>query len=302
MTLFCAKMRLQRLQDTRLLVVELLVVALRTNNKQPNNLKLARAVPGLRKAGARESADENRQGVADERAVRGRSNDPLPVAGSALPKGLKSLVIDLGLRAVLRLGWPFRRQTSVRKPVAVRASRSFVRLPHRHLAAPSSPRRSGGPVRPVFPEWPARKSRWEEGSLPTPPLAKRGGVSEGPRSQMDAPEVTLSSLRDKLREFARERDWDQFHTPKNLAMALAVEAAELMEHFQWLGSDESSKLDADARAKVAEEIGDVLIYLVRLADRLGIDPLRAAEEKLEQNRLKYPADVVRGKAKKYTEY
>ena len=119
---------------------------------------------------------------------------------------------------------------------------------------------------------------------------------------MDAPEVTLSSLRDKLREFARERDWDQFHTPKNLAMALAVEAAELMEHFQWLGSDESSKLDADARAKVAEEIGDVLIYLVRLADRLGIDPLRAAEEKLEQNRRKYPADVVRGKAKKYTEY
>jgi dCTP diphosphatase len=112
----------------------------------------------------------------------------------------------------------------------------------------------------------------------------------------------LEDLAQRLRDFARERDWEKFHTPKNLAMALAVEAAELMEHFQWLGSRASAKLDEKTLAQVRQEIGDVLIYLVRLADRLGIDPLAAAAEKIRINQCKYPADQVRGKAKKYTEY
>ncbi len=112
----------------------------------------------------------------------------------------------------------------------------------------------------------------------------------------------MDELRDALREFARERDWDQFHTPKNLSMALAVEVAELLEHFQWLESSESLELDAEKIVKVQEEIGDVLICLVRLSDRLGIDPLVAAREKLEQNKKKYPVSIVRGSAKKYHEY
>jgi NTP pyrophosphatase (non-canonical NTP hydrolase) len=85
-------------------------------------------------------------------------------------------------------------------------------------------------------------------------------------------------------------------------MALAVEVAELLEHFQWLEGSESPELDAEKLAKVQEEIGDVLIYLVRLSDRLGVDPVYAARQKLEQNKKKYPADVVRGSAKKYHEY
>jgi dCTP diphosphatase len=112
----------------------------------------------------------------------------------------------------------------------------------------------------------------------------------------------LNDLAQRLRAFARERDWEKFHTPKNLVMALAVEAAELMEHFQWLGSRASAKLDEKSLVQVRQEIGDVLIYLVRLADRLGIDPLAAAAEKIRINQRKYPADRVRGKAKKYTEY
>lgn len=112
----------------------------------------------------------------------------------------------------------------------------------------------------------------------------------------------LNDLARRLRVFARDRDWDRFHTPKNLAMALAVEAAELMEHFQWLDGGESAQLDNATLKGVREEIGDVLIYLVRLADRLGIDPLAAARDKMVINQRKYPAQKVRGKAKKYSEY
>jgi len=112
----------------------------------------------------------------------------------------------------------------------------------------------------------------------------------------------LQDLGSALRQFAEERDWEKFHTPKNLAMALAVEVAELMEHFQWLEGDESASLNEAKLQEVREEIGDVLISLVRLADRLGIDPLQAAWEKIEINRRKYPADKVRGRSKKYTEY
>jgi NTP pyrophosphatase (non-canonical NTP hydrolase) len=114
-------------------------------------------------------------------------------------------------------------------------------------------------------------------------------------------EQSLAEFAIRLREFAAERDWDQFHSTKNLAMALSVEASELMEHFQWLTEAQSSALPPEKLQQVREEIGDVLIYLIRLADKLGIDPAEAAVEKLEVNRVKYPADKVRGSAKKYTE-
>lgn len=100
---------------------------------------------------------------------------------------------------------------------------------------------------------------------------------------------SLVGLRDALRDFAAARDWDQFHLPKNLAMALIVEAAELVEHFQWLTPRQSSSLEAERRAAVGEEIADVLLYLIRLADVLGIDPIEAARAKMVKNAIKYPA-------------
>ena len=106
-------------------------------------------------------------------------------------------------------------------------------------------------------------------------------------------------LRDIIREFCEMRDWTQFHTPKNLIMALSVETAELMEHFQWLSPEQSTQLDAQTKAEVAQEIGDVLIYLTRLADVLGIDPLQAAFDKIEVNALKYPVDKSKGNNTKY---
>jgi dCTP diphosphatase len=112
----------------------------------------------------------------------------------------------------------------------------------------------------------------------------------------------MHSLTSRLRRFTRERSWEQFHSPKNLAMALAVEVAEILEHFQWLTEEQSRAVDPAKLAKLKDEIGDVLIYLVRLADELGIDPLEAANEKLEKNEAKYPADKVKGKALKYNEY
>ena len=111
----------------------------------------------------------------------------------------------------------------------------------------------------------------------------------------------LEKLRDDVRAFAAERDWEQFHTPKNLVMALAVESAELMEHFQWLTPDQSVNLNQEAKGKVAEEIADVLIYLVRLSDILGVDLLDAAFNKMGLNRAKYPVNLSKGLATKYTE-
>lgn len=120
-------------------------------------------------------------------------------------------------------------------------------------------------------------------------------------SEGSGPEDSLARLRDALRRFAAERDWDQYHAPKNLAMALCVEAAELLEHFQWLGEEESKRLRPDTLAKVREELADVLIYLVRLADKLGIEPIAAARDKLVLNAAKYPADKARGSRRKYDE-
>jgi NTP pyrophosphatase (non-canonical NTP hydrolase) len=112
----------------------------------------------------------------------------------------------------------------------------------------------------------------------------------------------MEELIRKLREFAAERDWEQFHSPKNLSMALSVEVAEIIEHFQWLTQEQSRNLDPELLKKVREEIGDVQIYLARLADQLGISPLEAALEKLEINRKKYPPDKARGKATKSTDF
>ena len=112
----------------------------------------------------------------------------------------------------------------------------------------------------------------------------------------------LLLLRDKLRAFAEARDWDQFHSPKNLSMALMVEVAELMEHFQWLTEAQSAELPPGDQQAVGEELADILLYLVRLSDKLNIDLHEAALLKLEKNALKYPAEQVRGTAKKYSAY
>lgn len=99
----------------------------------------------------------------------------------------------------------------------------------------------------------------------------------------------LTTLRDALRDFAAARNWRPFHTPKNLAMAMIVEAAELVEHFQWATPEESRALSPEKLAEVRDEVADTLIYLVELADALGIDLLAAARDKIAKNAVKYPA-------------
>jgi dCTP diphosphatase len=111
----------------------------------------------------------------------------------------------------------------------------------------------------------------------------------------------LQELRNALRQFAAERDWDKFHSQKNLAIALNVEAAELLEHFQWLSDAESAAIPPEKQIKVRQELADVLLYLVRLADKLDVDLAAAAAEKLDLNARKYPIDKARGSSKKYTE-
>jgi dCTP diphosphatase len=111
----------------------------------------------------------------------------------------------------------------------------------------------------------------------------------------------FEDLKQRLAEFATERDWDQFHSPKNLAMALAAEAGELLEHFQWLSEEKSAELPAEEREAVALELADIQVYLVRLADKLGVDLVAAAHRKIDLNAEKYPADKARGHARKYTE-
>ncbi len=114
--------------------------------------------------------------------------------------------------------------------------------------------------------------------------------------------VSLEALRDELRKFASDRDWNQFHSPKNLAIALNVEAAELLECFLWMSEAASTALDDEKHAKVREEAADVLLYLVRLADKLDIDLLAAASLKIALNAEKYPVAKSRGSSKKYTEF
>ncbi len=106
----------------------------------------------------------------------------------------------------------------------------------------------------------------------------------------------------RVNEFVEERDWAQFHSPKNLAMAMIVEAGELVEHFQWLTQEQSESLDSSKLAEVEQELADVLVYLVRIAQQLDIDLLAAGHRKLTLNEKKYPAHLVRGDSRKYTDY
>ena len=110
----------------------------------------------------------------------------------------------------------------------------------------------------------------------------------------------LQTLLEKLIKFREERDWAQFQTAKNLALSISLEAAELLEHFQW--SAENQDLSPDKRQAMAEEVADILIYLLLFAHKLGIDPVEAAQDKIEKNAQKYPAELVRGKSAKYTKY
>ena len=112
----------------------------------------------------------------------------------------------------------------------------------------------------------------------------------------------MENLKKQLRNFAKERDWDQFHSPKNLVMALSVEVSEIVEHFQWLTEQESSNLSDNKLSQVKEEIADVFIYLLRLSDKLGVDILQEARKKLLINAKKYPIEKSKGNAKKYSEF
>lgn len=112
----------------------------------------------------------------------------------------------------------------------------------------------------------------------------------------------INDLKIVLAQFAADRDWEKFHSPKNLAMALSAECGELLEHFQWITEDASMNLQEQDIQGIADEIADVFIYLVRLSDKLGIDPLVVAASKIEKNKTRYPADKVKGSAKKYTQY
>jgi dCTP diphosphatase len=111
--------------------------------------------------------------------------------------------------------------------------------------------------------------------------------------------MDIEALQERLAEFAAERDWEKFHSPKNLAMALAAESGELLELFQWLSEADSTRLDAATHAAVELELADVLIYLLRLADRLGIDLETCVERKIKLNAEKYPVDLSKGNATKY---
>lgn len=132
---------------------------------------------------------------------------------------------------------------------------------------------------------------------PPPTAAFRG------MKPMTDPTTTVAELREKVLAFAREREWEQFHSPKNLSMALAAEAGELMEHFLWSDSPASNAVarDAKKRPKIEEEIADVVIYALEFANIAGIDLAAAIERKLAANALKYPVEKARGRADKYTE-
>jgi len=114
--------------------------------------------------------------------------------------------------------------------------------------------------------------------------------------------MTMDELIEMIRDFDAARDWNQFHSPKNLAMALSVEVAELVEIFQWMAEEESTQLSRDKQTRLMEEIGDVMIYLVNLSDKFGINPITAAKKKLKLNEVKCPSHITRGSARKYSEY
>lgn len=119
---------------------------------------------------------------------------------------------------------------------------------------------------------------------------------------MSDSQTTLQDLKQRMAQFVRERDWEQFHTPKNLSMSIAIEAAELMEHFQWLTMEQSQSLDPKALDQIGEELADIVIYALSMANFLNIDLSETVLAKMEKNIRKYPKEQVRGKAHKYTYY
>lgn len=116
--------------------------------------------------------------------------------------------------------------------------------------------------------------------------------------------TTVAELKSRILAFVREREWEQFHAPKNLSMALAAEAGELMEHFLWADADVSREIvhkDAARRKKIEEELADVIIYALEFSNATGIDVAAAIESKMEANGKKYPVEKARGRSEKYTE-
>lgn len=134
-----------------------------------------------------------------------------------------------------------------------------------------------------------------------PILVRSADQRRRPSLQTPAMTDSLRDLAQQLDQFAKDRDWQQFHSPKNLASALTVEAGELLEHFQWLTEEQSRSLPADKRDAVGAELADVLLYLIQLASALGIDPVEAARSKLRRNGEKYPVELARGNSRKYGE-
>ena len=112
----------------------------------------------------------------------------------------------------------------------------------------------------------------------------------------------MESLKKEIELFAKERDWEKYHSPKNLAIGLSVEASELLEIFLWLSKEESQNLTDNQLKNLKEEIGDVMINLINLAGKFGLDPIECAKQKIKINKSKYPSELVKGSAKKYTEY
>ncbi len=110
----------------------------------------------------------------------------------------------------------------------------------------------------------------------------------------------LDALLNRIREFARERDWGQFHSPKNISMALSVEASELLEHFQWMTQENSRNVGAEQKLEITDEVADVFLYLLRMCDEMDIDLVQAANQKIDKNALKYPVEKSRGSSAKYT--
>lgn len=113
---------------------------------------------------------------------------------------------------------------------------------------------------------------------------------------------SLDALRERINNFVTERDWAQFHSPKNLAMAMIVEAGEVVEHFQWMTEQESRNLDAETKEQVGQELSDTLVYLLRIAEVCGIDLIEAANKKIDLNAQKYPVEKCKGSNAKYTQY
>jgi len=119
---------------------------------------------------------------------------------------------------------------------------------------------------------------------------------------MSDKQVTIHELKERMATFVRERDWQQFHSPKNLSMSIAIEAAELMEHFQWLTAEQSQQLKREALQEIGEELADIVLYSLSMANFLQIDLAETIDAKMAKNERKYPIDKVRGKAHKYTSY